>query len=568
MRTRPNPLLFGRAKGGAVAGDRDGTVLRTRLLALLALEVVGGFAAVAATGSVHNTAFRVAGSVLALTLAVAILAGVAVAYRRPRRVGATAATPTRSGRGLGKTKVALLFLMAIGFATYFGGGGTFSNFSAETTNPNSQVASGTLTMSDQVNNNANVCYSMNGQSHNNVNSGSGSGANVPCDAAFTLTSTSTNNVAPGVFGGTAQIAIENTGSLPASKFYVFAPYVNGNTNASIATGAVASISVLNLEGPISGGDALTVAYGSQSISLTVTGGPYAPPANPGTTAVTVNVSGSNTTGSAIPSGATVTDTSSDTGATNTDCYDQKTTAAPSQVSGATYGTQLNFNSTTNNPMCGTTQLFIQEVGTSKNYCWFGVIDGASNAAANGMCAAPISANPVLSGVLSGGTVAASGTLTFGNGLRGNIKNGDTLLITEGDNQVQCSASANAFITNTSVTVGSCSLVAGANSGFDTNAVVTDSSTLSLLNPGSATATLTSFDTAHNPAPASKIVLYPTTGNGTIDTANPVQLPAYDNTSHTSKRTFYVGVYLPAGTSNQNTLQGLMSTFGISWHLDQ
>ena len=478
----------------------------------------------------------------------------------------TAATP-RSGRRISKTKIVLLFLMTLGFATYLGGGGTFSNFSAEVTNPSSVVGSGTLTMSDQVNNNANICFSMNGQSHNNVNSGSGSGANVPCDAAFTLTASSTNNIAPGVYASAAQISVENTGSLPASKFYVFAPYVNGNTNASIGTGAVSSISVLNLEGPIAGGDSLTVAYGSQSISLTVTGGPYTPPANPATTAVTVNVTGTNGTGSSIPSGATVTDTSSDTSATNTDCYDQKTTAAPSQVSGSTYGTQLNFNTTAGNPLCGTTQLFIQEIGTGKNYCWFGVIDGATNAAANGMCAAPISAAPVVSGVLSGGTVAASGTLTFGSGLTGNIKNGDTLLVTQGDNQVQCSATANAFITNTSVTVGSCSLAAGVNSGFTTSAVVTDSSTLTTLNPGSGTATLAGFDTGHSPA--GKIALYPVTSNGSIDNIAPVQLAAYDNTNHTSKRTFYVGVYLPAATgSNQNTLQGLMSTFGISWHLDQ
>ena len=35
------------------------------------------------------------------------------------------------------------------------------------------------------------------------------------------------------------------------------------------------------------------------------------------------------------------------------------------------------------------------------------------------------------------------------------------------------------------------------------------------------------------------------------------------------RTFYVGVYLPApAATNQNNVQGLVSTFGISWHIDQ
>jgi hypothetical protein len=38
---------------------------------------------------------------------------------------------------------------------------------------------------------------------------------------------------------------------------------------------------------------------------------------------------------------------------------------------------------------------------------------------------------------------------------------------------------------------------------------------------------------------------------------------------TYSRTFYVGLYLPvpAGTP-QNQLQGLSSTFGLTWHIDQ
>jgi hypothetical protein len=40
-------------------------------------------------------------------------------------------------------------------------------------------------------------------------------------------------------------------------------------------------------------------------------------------------------------------------------------------------------------------------------------------------------------------------------------------------------------------------------------------------------------------------------------------------SSSDTRTFIVGVYMPSPTgTNQNPLQGLSSTFGITWHLDQ
>ena len=107
---------------------------------------------------------------------------------------------------LRELKGLLLFVMAIGVAVYFGGGATFASFSAETTNVGSSAASGTLTMSDQVNAGT-ACLSANGASQNNVN--------AACAAALALT-----NVAPGVYGGTAQITVQNTGSIDASKFYL------------------------------------------------------------------------------------------------------------------------------------------------------------------------------------------------------------------------------------------------------------------------------------------------------------------------------------------------------------
>jgi hypothetical protein len=38
---------------------------------------------------------------------------------------------------------------------------------------------------------------------------------------------------------------------------------------------------------------------------------------------------------------------------------------------------------------------------------------------------------------------------------------------------------------------------------------------------------------------------------------------------TASRTFQVGLFFPAPSgANQNTLQGLASTFGLTWHMDQ
>jgi hypothetical protein len=81
-----------------------------------------------------------------------------------------------------------------------------------------------------------------------------------------------------------------------------------------------------------------------------------------------------------------------------------------------------------------------------------------------------------------------------------------------------------------------------------------------------TDTITNFNTMHNGA-LGKIQLYPVSSSGVLDTAASVQLSHFN--SGTYARTFQVGVYLPAPTGqNQNPLQGLISTFGITWHIDQ
>ena len=149
----------------------------------------------------------------------------------------------------------LLFCMLIGAAAYFGGGTTFASFSAETTNVGSNVASGTLTMSDQVNSGT-ACLSASATPQNNVN--------PACAAVLALT-----NVAPGVFGGVAQVTVQNTGSIDASKLYFWAPPVNATLNGALTSGnAVTALTVTPLEGTVTSGDSIVVSFGTHTQTFT------------------------------------------------------------------------------------------------------------------------------------------------------------------------------------------------------------------------------------------------------------------------------------------------------------
>jgi len=429
---------------------------------------------------------------------------------------------------LRELKGVLLFFMAIGAAAYFGGGGAFASFSAETTNVGSSAASGTLTMSDQVNTGT-ACLSANATSQNNVN--------AACASVLALT-----NVAPGVYGGVAQVTVQNTGSIDASKFYLWAPYVNATLSAGIS-GTVTSLPITALEGTVTNGDSIVLSFGTHTQTFTANAA-----ASGGATSISVTSQAANF---AYPIGTIVVDTSSNTSPANTDCYDAKTTVAG--TTGATKGTDLNFNPVTGNPFCGTALIYIQETTGGKNYCWLG--KGSSPEAASGMCTAPISVNP--SSALSTGGPITSLPVTA---LNGNVASGDSIVITSGTNTQTFTASANAYFGATAIPVNS----ATPNFAYPTTSTVIDTTALSSLNPDT-TDTITNFNTAHNII--GKIQLFPVTANGTINNAATVELDHFN--SGTFSRVFQVGVYLPAPAGiNQNPLQGLQSTFGITWHIDQ
>lgn len=426
---------------------------------------------------------------------------------------------------LGKLKAFLTLLMALGAVAYFGGDGTLASFSAETANPGSTIASGTLTMSNSVNS-ATACLSSSGTgASNNINSS--------CDKLFTIT-----NVAPGVYAGVAQVTVKNTGSLNASKLWVWAPTTSSTLTSALSSGtSYTTLAVTALKNAVVAGQGIVVSSGTHSQTFYASAGAAANATSISVTSQAANFS------YPVSSNVDV-----------NDCYDQTTTSAPAgSPSGTTYGSQLNFNSTAGNPMCGTMVMYVQETGqvsgsggtTSYSYCWLGSSSGQS------LCVAPISVTT------TGSVTSASSAIPVG-ALNGNVKSGDTIVVTKSD------GSTISFAATQDVTFGATSIPVGSGTGSGTAAsgsTVSDTSSLGTLN-ADTTNTITNFDTSHD-SRVGPVQLAQVTANGTLGNTGLTQLASG------ASRTFEVGILLPAPTGGiQNALQGLFSTFGLTWHIDQ
>jgi hypothetical protein len=455
-------------------------------------------------------------------------------------------SPAESTKGdpLWRTKKALLLMMAIGAAAYFGFSGTFANFQAETANNGSSISSGTLTLNNQVNTNA-ACFSYSAVTADN--------GNANCDAAFAIT-----NVAPGTFTSTqvAKITVTNSGSIDASKLYLYASQVNGRLLTPLTSGqtgitslALTTSNPAGLEGSVANGDSIVVSYGGHSQTFIANGAAVG-----GATSITINSATSNF---AFPAGSTVTDTSGNTTASNTDCYDSKTTTP---INGSTTGSQLNFNSTTGNPFCGAVLMYIQEVSGANTYCWFGKGStwNVGGEDANGRCYAPISTTTTI----TTGTITSI-PLSPGTVLNGNVRTNDQIVVTQGTHTQTFNASGPATFGATSIPVNSTAIA----TPFTSGATVTNATAQGALDSNAASDNITAFQTGHHLS-GGKLELFPVSGNGTIDNSSGASELTKFNGSNFA-RTFYVGLYLPVpGGSNQNALQGLASTFGLTWHIDQ
>jgi hypothetical protein len=438
---------------------------------------------------------------------------------RPTR---SAVAPSESTKGdpLWRTKKALLLMMAIGAAAYFGLSGTFASFSAETSNLGSGIASGTLTMSDQVNATT-ACLSANGVVNVNTN----------CAKVLNLT-----NVAPGAINAAATVTIQNTGSLDASKLYLFAPYVNSTLTTQVLSGAGGPLAVAPLEGAVALNDHIRVTYGGQFQDFIAT----AAVAAAGTS---IPVSGTAT--STFPVGSVVTDIDSNQLPTTTDCYDVKTSSGATL--GATSGNDLNFNSPTGNPFCRAVLMYVQETTNNKHYCWVG------NGSGTAVCKAPTSVT------LTSGISGTVNSLPVGS-ISGNVTSGDLIHVVSGVNAQDFVANGNTFAGASAIAVNPLL----ANFSYPAGSTVVDTTAASALN-SDATNTISHFDTAFRQS--GQIQLWPVTADGVIDQTATVELAHY-NTGLWA-RTFQVGLYLPAPNGvNQNPLQGLASTFGMTWHIDQ
>ena len=214
-------------------------------------------------------------------------------------------------------------------------------------------------------------------------------------------------------------------------------------------------------------------------------------------------------------------------------------------------TDLNFNPVAGNPFCATTLVYVQETTSGKNYCWL----GNGTAVASGLCMAPISVT------LTSALTTSPGLTTLAvTALNGNVRSGDSIVVSSASHIQTFTASANAVYGATSIAITS----ATPNFAYPIGSTVTDTTSLGTLNSDTVD-TLTNFDTVHGSS--GRIFLPPVTASGTIDSLAPVQLGHFGTGNDT--RTFIVGVYVPAPTgTSQNQLQGLASTFGITWHIDQ
>jgi hypothetical protein len=173
-----------------------------------------------------------------------------------------------------------------------------------------------------------------------------------------------------------------------------------------------------------------------------------------------------------------------------------------------------------------------------------------------------------------GSGQATYSLNVGT-LGGNIRSGDTITLAENGTTTTCTAAATSYIGlntgSTPISLNGCSTSGGATT-FDGSATVQDASAFSALNGTNTNSTISSFDTSHNGStPTGPISMTPLSGNGSTNASATVQLAKSGTAGATgvapATRVFYVGVYLPGGGS-QNALQGLMSIFGTTWHLDQ
>lgn len=522
--------------------------LRTRLLALLCINAAMTLTACAAAGALH---FKLFNAVVALIAATSAVASLPVTRRLLHTTGTREPSPQTQqpqteNPSLRRAKRILILAMAAGCIAYFGGRSTFAIFTAETGNNGGSMSSGTLVLGDKVGTGS-TCYSYSGATMDNVNNG--------CTQLLTQ-----SDMAPGVMVPAAQakLTVENDGSLDAGTFYLNAPWPKTTLSTPLSSGVAPTQLVLAspVNVPLAPGDQLTISFGGHSQTYAVgTGGATA-------TATTIPLAaGSAAANFSYGSGSRVEDISGDAGATTLDCYDQKTQNLNWPTSGSAPGSVLPFVSTAGNPLCNAVLFWVQEQTAGVNYCWYGRgAVGSPAVATNGQCRTPTTAT--LSSTLTAGSPITS--ITLGAPLKGNVQANDSFTISEAGNTDTFTASADAYIGATTLAINPWS----PSFAYTTAATIKDTTAFDALN-GDSFDTIANFDTGHKPT--APLQLYPLTTNATAPSStSTISLGKYGSAGTAGyQRTFYIGVYLPAPSGQaQNQLQGLLSTFGLTWHIEQ
>jgi hypothetical protein len=359
-----------------------------------------------------------------------------------------------------------------------------------------------------------------------------------------------------------------------------------------------------LSGTVTNGDSITISSGNFSQTFTASAG-----ASNGATSISVT---SATPNFAYPTGATITDTThaaTATLGTFTQNFTASATAAIGATSVSVTSATPNFayptgSTVTDNTHAGSTTLapavsastsltgsngaFVLPVAALTGNVATGdtiTLTSGSNtetltAEANayiGATSITVAATTTISSSLSTGGPITSLPVSA---LSTAVSSGDSIKVTSGSNSQTFTASASAAVGATAISISS----ATPNFAYPSNSTVTDLTTLTpnFAYPATSTTvvdttasntmnsdttdTISNFDTLHGSA--GQIQLYPLTGNGTVNNLAATELANASSTTAAS-RTFVVGVYVPnAPGTNQNNIQGLQSTFGITWQLSQ
>lgn len=534
-----------------------------RLLVLLAVDVGAAVVTGAAAGIFHFKLFNALVAALAAVSAVVSFPSARAWFLAPEQPA------QQSSPSLRRAKKVLVLVMAAGAIAYVGGRGTFAIFTAETANSPNAITSGTLVLGDANATTGTTCYSYGGTTVYNSNYG--------CGAVWT----GLGNVDPGTVAQT-KLTIDDEGSIDASKFYLFAPNPRTTLAATLSPFSSPSSSsvVVNTASStgflqsLAVGNTLAVSEGSNSESVVVS----AIGSTAGTTTtITVQLpSGTTSLVHTYDPGARVENTSANKTAANTECFDQTTTSSNVPVTGATPGSTLPFVTTTNNPLCSSLVVWVQEqeaVGsTTINYCWYGFGSSTSlTPATNGQCRTPTTT--ATNQAVAAGTPIS--TLTV-SALTGNIAKGDVLQITGGGKTEKLEAAADAYINDTTISVANVPSSGGPTppwtptNSYSSGAALADLSAQSDVDNDSYD-TVSNFDTLH--PKTAPIQLEPLTQDGSNsrlgDPSTTATVWLAKHGSAGSTRVFYIGVDMPlASGQSQNQLQGLLSTFGLSWHIEQ